>query len=293
MYRDSLRAWDETTRSKVETFLPIPRRVHHTGAMKNSHFSQVTLPIALTAAFVLGGCSKQAPQQQAETAQQPAPTAQTGQPQQAMPPAPPTEQAPVQQQAPLQREAPARQRAFAPPPERQAPEPASFTIPAGTEIRVTTSEELGSKISQSGQSFSASVADPIAVRGVTLVRSGSSASGTVIDAKSLGRFKGQAELALRLNTIRSDGRSYQVESSSIVRVEKGKGKRTAIMAGGGGGLGALIGGLAGGGKGALIGGLVGAGAGTGGAAFTGNKEIVIPAETTLTFRLEHSVTVSR
>jgi hypothetical protein len=76
-------------------------------------------------------------------------------------------------------------------------------------------------------------------------------------------------------------------------VEKGKGKRTAVMAGGGGGLGALIGGLAGGGKGALIGGLVGAGAGTGGAAFTGNKEIVIPAETTLTFRLEHSVTVSR
>ncbi len=50
------------------------------------------------------------------------------------------------------------------------------------------------------------------------------------------------------------------------------------MIGGGAGGGALIGGLAGGGKGALIGGLIGAGAGTAGAAFTGNKDVVIPSE---------------
>jgi hypothetical protein len=61
--------------------------------------------------------------------------------------------------------------------------------------------------------------------------------------------------------------------------------------GGGTGAGALIGGLAGGGKGALIGGLVGAGAGTAGAAFTGNKEVQIPAETAITFRLANSITV--
>jgi hypothetical protein len=255
--------------------------------MKINHFSRVSLPIALTAVLMLGGCSKQ-PAPQAETPQQqPAPASQPDQSQQSMPPAPPPQQA---QSAP----SPQRNYAPAPAPVRQAPPaPASYTIPAGTRIRVTTTEELGSKISQSGQSFTATVAEPVVVRGVTLVRSGSSASGTVIDAKSLGRFKGQAELAIRLDSIRAGGERYQIESSSIERVEKGKGKRTAVMAGGGGGLGALIGGLAGGGKGALIGGLVGAGAGTGGAAFTGNKEIVIPAETTLTFRLEHSVTVSR
>jgi uncharacterized membrane protein len=64
----------------------------------------------------------------------------------------------------------------------------------------------------------------------------------------------------------------------------GKGKRTGAMVGGGAG-GALIGGLAWGGKGALIGGLVGAGAGTGGAAFTGNRDVELPAETGLRFRL--------
>ncbi len=48
----------------------------------------------------------------------------------------------------------------------------------------------------------------------------------------------------------------------------------------------LIGGLAGGGKGALIGGLLGAGAGTAGAAFTGNKDVTVPAESVVTFKLE-------
>lgn len=78
-------------------------------------------------------------------------------------------------------------------------------------------------------------------------------------------------------------------TSSIARVEKGKGRRTAGFIGGGAGLGAIIGGIAGGGKGALIGGLAGAGAGTAGGALTGNKNIYIPAETILTFRLERSV----
>ena len=137
------------------------------------------------------------------------------------------------------------------------------------------------------------MADPIVIDGRTVVRAGSRATGTVLVAKALGHFKGQAELALRLDTIRSGGDTYNVRTSTIERVEKGKGKRTAVLAGGGGGFGALIGGLAGGGKGALIGALAGAGAGTAGAAFTGNKEIVIPAEDRLTFRLEHSVTVTR
>jgi hypothetical protein len=47
----------------------------------------------------------------------------------------------------------------------------------------------------------------------------------------------------------------------------------------------LIGALAGGGKGAAIGAAAGAGAGTAGAAFTGNKNIVLPAETLVNFRL--------
>ncbi len=167
-----------------------------------------------------------------------------------------------------------------------------MVIPAGTHIAVTIQQALGSKISQTGDTFTATVAAPIIVDGTTVIRAGARASGTVVDAKALGRFKGNAVLQLRLDTVRASGATYQVRSSTLERVEGGKGKRTAGLVGGGAGLGAIIGGLAGGGKGALIGGLVGGGAGTAGAGLTGKKDIVIPAETTLTFRLEHSVHVS-
>ena len=159
-------------------------------------------------------------------------------------------------------------------------------------IRVRLDEDLGSKISNPGDNFTATVADDVAVNGQTVIRKGARADGTVIDAKPLGKFKGGALLQIRLERVHTNWGSYPVSTSSIDRVEKGKGKRTAVMAGGGGAFGALIGGLAGGGKGALIGALAGGGAGTAGSAFTGNKQIVLPAETLLSFHLEHSVHIT-
>jgi hypothetical protein len=167
-----------------------------------------------------------------------------------------------------------------------------LVIPAGAHIAVRIQQSLGSKISQAGETFTATVAQPIIIDGRTAIRAGASASGTVVDAKPLGRFKGKAYLALRLDTVRAMGATYQVRSSTLERVERGKGKRTAGFVGGAG-FGAIIGGLAGGGTGALIGGLAGGGAGAAGAGLTGKKEIVIPTETTLTFRLRRSVHVSQ
>jgi outer membrane lipoprotein SlyB len=85
---------------------------------------------------------------------------------------------------------------------------------------------------------------------------------------------------------------YPISTSSIDRAEKGKGRRTAEFAGGGAGLGAIVGALAGGGKGAAIGAIAGGGAGTAGGAFTGNKQIELPAETQLTFRVLHPVHIT-
>ncbi len=173
------------------------------------------------------------------------------------------------------------------------PAPAVITLPAGTRLRVRLDQDLGSKISQPGDNFPATIADDVIVNGQTVIPKGARADGTVVDAKALGKIKGGAYLSLRLERVHTKWGSYPVETSSVERAEKGKGKRTAAFAGGGAGFGAIVGALAGGGKGAAIGALAGAGAGTAGGAFTGNKQIFLPAETLLTFRLESSVHVTQ
>jgi len=89
------------------------------------------------------------------------------------------------------------------------------------------------------------------------------------------------------------GQDMPVQTAMFTQTLKGKGKRTGVMVGGGAGLGALIGGLAGGGKGAAIGAAAGAGAGGAGTAFTGNKEIVLPAESAVAFTLKESLKIRR
>jgi hypothetical protein len=169
--------------------------------------------------------------------------------------------------------------------------PKLLVVPAGTVLTVRLGQAVGSKISSVGETFTATVASPVTVDGRAAIPAGAAASGNVVDAKPLGRFKGGASLQLRLTSITVNGADQAISTSSVVRTQTGKGKRTAVLAGGGAGLGALIGGLAGGGKGAAIGALAGAGAGTGGAAFTGNKDIVLPAESALSFKLEQPLEV--
>jgi len=176
---------------------------------------------------------------------------------------------------------------------RAASQAAPVTIPAGTVITVRTAEALSSKSSEAGQTFTATVARPVNVGDAMVIAGGAKAAGVVTVAHPLGRFKGGAALGVRLTSVEINGQDVQVSTASVARTEKGKGKRTATMIGGGAGLGALIGGLAGGGKGAAIGALAGAGAGTAGTAFTGNKDITIPAEAALSFKLTKPVEVSK
>ncbi len=181
--------------------------------------------------------------------------------------------------------------ATAPPPAVEPtppPPPPPVVIPAGTTLRVRLVQPVGSKISDPGQSFDATFSSPVVVNGNTVVPVGTRAVGTVTEAHASGRFKGGATLNLRLNSFRLNGATFAINTATYAQTSTGKGKRTAAMVGGGTGGGALIGGIAGGGKGALIGGLIGAGAGTVGAATT-NRDITLPSETIIHFRLNSSV----
>jgi hypothetical protein len=161
----------------------------------------------------------------------------------------------------------------------------TIVVPAETVIAVVTDEALSSKTSTSGQRFQATVEAPVEVDGKVVIAKGAHATGMVKDAKPAGRFKGGSALELTLISVEAEGKDYEIQTSSPTLTHKGKGKRTAALTGGGAAGGALIGGLAGGGKGAVIGGLIGAAAGAGGSAFTGKADVVIPAESGLSFKL--------
>ncbi|HEV2696632.1 MAG TPA: hypothetical protein VGU90_01475 [Terriglobales bacterium] len=171
--------------------------------------------------------------------------------------------------------------------------PVTVTVPAGKVLTVRLSDELGSKISQAGQSFGGSLAKAVEVNGETAIPAGARVEGEVVDAKPLGRFAGGASLQLKLDSVRVNGQQMPVQTALLTQTLKGKGKRTGVMVGGGAGLGALIGGLAGGGKGAAIGAAAGAGAGGAGTAFTGNKDIVLPAESAVAFTLKEPLRIRR
>jgi len=170
--------------------------------------------------------------------------------------------------------------------------PPPVVVPAGTTLTVRLGQALGSKTSSAGDSFTATLAEDVAVDGNTVIPAGAKAKGTVVDAKPLGKIKGGALLEVRLTSIEVNGSSQSIDTASVERTEKGKGKRSAVMAGGGAALGGIIGGIAGGGKGAAIGLLAGGGAGGAGAAYTGNKEIVLPAEAALSFKLKAPLQVN-
>jgi BON domain len=178
-----------------------------------------------------------------------------------------------------------------PAPPAAKPKPRPIVVPAGTALTVRIGQALSSKTSQAGQTFLATLAQPVTIGGRTGIPAGSTVSGTVVSAKAKGKIKGQGELTLALRSVTVSGHTYTIQTTALENTVKGKGKRTAVATGGGAAGGALIGGLAGGGKGAGIGALVGAGAGLVGGTMTGNQQIELPVESALTFQLSTPLTL--
>lgn len=175
----------------------------------------------------------------------------------------------------------------------QALAPRPIVLKAGKQIVVTADESVSSKTSNPGDSFDASIAEPVVVGEKVVIPKGSKVTGRVTDAKSAGKFKGNAAISVTLSSVTVHGEEYRLKTTEVTEAGKGRGKRTAVGAGGGAAVGAIIGALAGGGKGAAIGAGAGAGAGTAGAAYTGDRDITISPETKLTFALREAVAVQK
>src|ERR1700686_4711926 len=172
------------------------------------------------------------------------------------------------------------------------PRTVAVTVPEETAIHVTLDQGISSNQNRPGDHFEATISEPVVLNDKTVIPQGTPVEGLVVDARPSGHLMGRAHLQLALESMQLNGKTYDLRTSSSYRRGGDHKKRNWAWIAGGGGGGALIGALAAGGKGALIGGPIGAGAGTAAAFFTGKKDIRLPAETQLSFRLADPVTIN-
>ncbi len=179
--------------------------------------------------------------------------------------------------------------ATAPPP--PAP-PKPVTLEQGTVLAVRTIDAIDTATANAGDTFRATLDSPITVNDNVVIPRGAEIVGRIAEAKGAGHFAGKPELALELSSLKMNGRQYTLHTNQYTKEGESRGKNTAEKVGGGAAVGAIIGAIAGGGKGAAIGSVIGAGAGGGVQAATKAKQIKVPSEALLSFRLESPLTVT-
>jgi hypothetical protein len=172
--------------------------------------------------------------------------------------------------------------------------PVDVRVPAGTSLAIRINQHISVKTTAPGAPFSGELVEPVVGDNDRIIIPKGTPVGGVVDASHRrGHFKGASILQLRLTSLTLNGNRYPIDTHDLTRTKKGKGKRSAAFIGGGAGLGMLIGGIATGGTGLLIGGLAGAGAGTGVAALTGNRDLDIPSESIVRFKLSDTLTLGQ
>jgi hypothetical protein len=169
-----------------------------------------------------------------------------------------------------------------------APEHAKV-LPFGTNLVVRTDETIDSNNTTTGQLYRGMITERVLdAAGGEAIPAGSPAQ-LLIRQVTTGGPAGSPELVLDLYSVTTGGKQYRVVTSNVDESSRrgvGKNGRTAEFLGGGAAIGALMGGIFGGGRGAGIGALSGAGGGALTQIFTRGKEVKVPAESVLRFRLE-------
>lgn len=176
-----------------------------------------------------------------------------------------------------------------PPPGGQNYNNAGITIPADTEVKIRMIDRVDSDTAYLGQTFKASLDEPIYANGQQVVPRGADVLTKLVQAQQSGKIEGRTVLSLALSNITINGRIVDVTSTNVTEESNSRGARSAKVIGGATALGAIIGGIAGGGKGAAIGAGSGAAVGTGTEVLTSGQKVKIPSETRLTFRLQAPV----
>jgi Bacterial conjugation TrbI-like protein len=186
---------------------------------------------------------------------------------------------------------------------------ASYTIPAGTILNCRLTQALTTQINSQGQSFAATVAEPLVVNGQEVLPAGATVQGRIASLSRPGRIKGVGEMVLSPETLSMpNGRTFALKAvlihaygapgASVADAEglvKGpsahRGDLTEIGLGTGGGtfLGTLLGGF----HGAFIGGMIGGGAALVDRLRRRGPDLALPTGTELKFQLTRQLVVMR
>jgi hypothetical protein len=176
-------------------------------------------------------------------------------------------------------------------PVAQLPGNVGLQIPAGTEITIRLIDPVDSQTDRLGQTYRASLDQPVVVNGQTVIPRGADAVATLIDAQKSGKIQGRTSLTLDLKNVTVNGRQYDITTTGVSQESSSRGARSAKVIGGTAAVGAIIGAIAGGGRGAAIGAGSGAAAGTAAQVITSGQRVKVPAETRLSFTLQNSLSL--
>jgi hypothetical protein len=169
-----------------------------------------------------------------------------------------------------------------------------YTLPSESQVSVRLIDSISTATNKAGDTFVASLAEPLVVDGVTLFSKDTSVSGKIISLEEPGRVSGVASISLQLTEIQPRNSSpVALETQPLSETAKAEKKKDAAIIGGGAAIGTAIGALTGGKRGAAIGAIAGGGGSTGYVLATKGKQLSYPSETLMTFKLAEPLTVTR
>lgn len=180
-----------------------------------------------------------------------------------------------------------------------------WTLPPDTVISVQMNGTLTSRTARVGDKFTATVTVPVYVNGRTVIPAGSIVEGRVTQVTPAKRMNRSGTIGIDFDnlvfpngtavtlvgSLTSDDPETRRRIDDESRVSGEGNNRASVFVGGGGAIGAVLGGIAGGGKGAVLGGVVGAGAGIASILLSKGEEAQVPSSTPFGIQIREALII--
>lgn len=180
-----------------------------------------------------------------------------------------------------------------------------WTLPLDTVISVQMNGTLSSRTARVGDKFTATVTVPVYVNGRSVIPAGSIVEGRVTQVTPAKRMNRSGTIGIDFDAlVFPDGSAVNLVGSLTSadpetqrriddesRVSGRSNDRASVFIGGGGAIGAVLGGISGGGKGAVLGGVAGAGAGVAAILLSKGEEAQVPSGTPFGVQIKQALVV--